>query len=90
MRVEVGVERLRQDINAKPNFNVFEAFKFCDVNHDNVVTGNELGRLLESKGIDTNNHEMHILMHKFDKDKDGKISYNEFMDEILPKSGKAI
>lgn len=26
------------------------------------------------------------LVDKYDKDKDGKISYNEFMDEILPKS----
>ena len=26
------------------------------------------------------------LMEKFDKDRDGRISYSEFMDEMLPKS----
>jgi hypothetical protein len=25
-------------------------------------------------------------MEKYDKDRDGRISYSEFMDEILPKS----
>jgi len=25
-------------------------------------------------------------MEKYDKDRDGRISYGEFMDEILPKS----
>jgi Ca2+-binding EF-hand superfamily protein len=30
--------------------------------------------------------EVSSLMEKFDKDRDGRISYSEYMDEILPKS----
>jgi hypothetical protein len=86
LQVEVAEEKLRQLVNDKPHFNVFEAFKFCDVNHDNIITENEIGRLLESRGIDLDNHELHLLMEKFDKDRDGKISYNEFMEEVMPKS----
>jgi len=29
--------------------------------------------------------DIHHLVNKYDKDRDGKISFNEFFDEISPK-----
>lgn len=76
---------MRALITDKPNFNVFEAFKLCDVNHDGIITEIELATFLESRGIECDNHDIHLLMDKFDKDRDGKISYHEFMEEMMPK-----
>lgn len=41
---------------------------------------------MESRGFYVNKKDLNTIMEKFDKDKDGKISYSEFMDEFLPKS----
>jgi len=67
-------------------FSVYDAFKACDVNGDGIVTKEEIRRLLDSRGYYVTDNEVSTLMEKFDKDRDGKISYSEFMEEILPKS----
>ena len=67
-------------------FNAYDAFKTCDINEDGIVTSHEIKQLMESKGFYVSQKEVSTLMDKFDKDRDGKISYGEFMDEILPKS----
>ncbi len=41
---------------------------------------------MESKGVRVNYKELDSLVDKFDKNKDGKISYGEFIDEMMPKS----
>lgn len=37
----------------------------------------------ENKFISTSK-EIELLLCRFDKDKDGKITFNEFLEEILP------
>ena len=67
-------------------FNTYDAFKSCDMNDDGIVTGNEIRRLMESKGMYVNSQDIDNIVGKFDKDRDGKISYNEFAEEFLPRS----
>jgi Ca2+-binding EF-hand superfamily protein len=86
MRVETSEERLRQSLNRKPLFDAYDAFKTCDINEDGIVTETEIRRLMESKGLYVTGQEVSVLMNKLDKDRDGRISYGEFMEEILPKS----
>jgi len=86
LKVEAAAERLRQRTNAKPIFNVYDAFKSVDINEDGIVTGKEISNLLSSKGFYVNPKEVDQLMEKFDKDRDGRISYSEFADEFMPKS----
>ena len=50
------------------------------------MTHEELKRLFERHGFFTTNKEVSQLMDRFDKNKDGRISYAEFMDEVVPKS----
>jgi Ca2+-binding EF-hand superfamily protein len=63
-------------------FNIYEAFKTCDINNDGIVTKEEIKKLLDSRGFYVTEKEVHGLMEKFDKDRDGRISYSEFMEEI--------
>lgn len=56
------------------------------MNEDGIVTGKEISNLLSSKGFYVNPKEVDNLMDKFDKDRDGRISYTEFVDEFMPKS----
>jgi len=43
--------------------------------------------MLDSKGIYVPEGELNTLVNKYDKDKDGRISFSEFLDEISPKKG---
>ena len=85
-KVENAAEYLRKRLRNIPLFSVYESFKTCDINQDGIVTKSELRRLFDQRGLYVSDRDADILMEKFDKDRDGRISYSEFMDEILPKS----
>ena len=76
-KIEVYAEHLRQRLNKRPGFNVFEAFTSCDLNEDGIVSKDEIRRLIESRGFYVSEKEVDTLIEKIDKDKDGKISYSE-------------
>ncbi len=63
-----------------------EAFDTCDMNRDGLISKYEIRDLMESKGVYVNSQELETLVEKFDKTKDGRITYSEFMDEMIPKS----
>jgi Ca2+-binding EF-hand superfamily protein len=68
---------LRQRLNKRPGFNLYEAFISCDLNENGSVSREELKRLIESRGFYVSEKEVHALVEKFDKDRDGRISYAE-------------
>jgi Ca2+-binding EF-hand superfamily protein len=41
--------------------------------------------MLAEHGFFATEKEMQFIMHKFDKDSDGKIVFSEFVDEMTPK-----
>lgn len=86
LRVEQATEEQRQNLSSKPLFSAYEAFKTCDVNDNGIVSTHEIKKLLETRGFYVPHRQVSNLVDKFDKNRDGKISYSEFMEEILPKS----
>ena len=42
--------------------------------------------MLAEHGFFATEKELQYIMDKFDKDRDGKISISEFMDELYPKT----
>jgi Ca2+-binding EF-hand superfamily protein len=83
--VERMAENLRRNLSMDRNFDVYDAFKACDINEDGIITKNEIRKLLEDRGFFMSELEVSTLMNKLDKDKDGRISYYEFMEEMKPK-----
>lgn len=65
---------------------MFEAFNSLDLNDYGAISIPEIKRMMESRGFYASEAEVKNLVDKFDKDKDGRISYAEFREEILPKS----
>lgn len=84
--VERQAEYLRQRLSRDPDFNLFDAFKSCDINDDGIVTRSEIRRLLDERRIFVSELEISALMDKLDKDKDGRVSYSEFADELRPRN----
>ena len=84
--VERLAETLRKSLNHDPSFDVYEAFKAIDVNKDGIITKNEIKKVFEGRGFFVTEMEVAALMERMDKDKDGRISYYEFVEEIKPKT----
>jgi Ca2+-binding EF-hand superfamily protein len=85
-KIETSSETLRQRLNSRPLFNVYEAFNSLDINNDGRVTVDEIRRLIESRGYFVDNKEICSVIKKCDKNGDGSVNYNEFREEIMPKS----
>lgn len=78
-------ECLRQRLQARPGFSVYKAFKAIDKNRNGYVGFEDLKGLFSRHGYKAPQKELLGLMARFDKNQDGRISYNEFVEEIRPK-----
>lgn len=84
LRCESMAETIRQHLALIPTFNAMDAFNTCDMQNEGALTKKQFRHLLESHGIYTKDSD--FLVDRFDKDKDGKVTYGEFADEVRPRS----
>lgn len=85
-KTESAAEQIRRSLQYKPCFNVYEAFNSCDLNDNGSVSQDEFRRIIESRGFYVSDQEAGQILKKFDTNKDGRVSYSEFREEIMPKS----
>ncbi len=85
-KIEMISESLRQRLYQRPSFNIVDAFNSVDFNENGAISKDELKRILQSRGFFASEKELSQLVDKLDKNKDGKISYQEFREEFIPKS----
>ena len=83
---ESVAESLRHRMARRPSFSMHEAFQSVDKDRNGYITFGEFQSLLELHGIFATIKDVESLMDRYDKDKDGRVSYSEFLDEVTPKS----
>ncbi|OMJ89682.1 hypothetical protein SteCoe_8134 [Stentor coeruleus] len=83
---EIIAERIRQRMSNLPGFSLYQAFIALDKDKNGFITMNEFQSVLQSQGIIVYGKDLQGLMEKYDKNKDGRVSYSEFVDEVTPKS----
>lgn len=86
LEAEESAESIRQRLDRNPEFDVIKAFQDMDMDQNGFVSFEEFSSLLEFHGIEVNQRELAGLMLKYDKNRDGRISYQEFVEEIRPHS----
>jgi Ca2+-binding EF-hand superfamily protein len=84
--VESSAEYLRKRLLRRPGFNISDAFQAVDVDNNGYLTRDEFKKLLRDHRFYATEEEVTWLVDRYDRNQDGRISYSEFMDEILPKS----
>lgn len=87
-QTESIVEGIRQRLNKRPLFDIYDAFKALDTNDNGFITIDEFKEVLLDHGLFATENELLNLIKRFDKNQDGKVSYSEFVNEITPKSPK--
>jgi len=84
--VEDAAELLRKRLGRRPGFNVHEAFGAVDIDKNGYITRDEFREILKEYGFYATTEEIAWLLDRYDRNRDGRISYGEFIDEIMPKS----
>ena len=56
------------------------------MNRDGTITREEFKRLIQSRGFYVSEKEATEIVEKMDKNKDGRITFSEFRDEMVPRS----
>lgn len=70
----------------RPFFSAHDAFTAVDADKNGYITRDEFKSLLREYGFYATDSEVSWLVDRYDRNNDGRISYSEFIDEILPKS----
>lgn len=83
---ERASECLRARIAKRPNFSLEQAFSYVDRNRHGKISGQEVRDMLSEHGFFATEKELQFIMHKFDKDRDQKIGYSEFIEEMAPRN----
>jgi len=86
LELENVAENIRQKHSSRPLFDRTDAFDAINKYGDNFLTKQDFANLLNKHRVFASNKELTTLMDRFDKNKDGKVSYGEFIDEITPHS----
>ena len=77
---------IRKKLSRRPCFSVHDAFNICDGDKNGFITQNEFKSILKEHGFYMTEIELQWLLQRYDRNFDGRISYAEFINEILPKS----
>ena len=83
---EAVAERVRQRLSRMPDFSMFQAFNAVDKDRNGFITIDEFQSILHNHRIFASSKDLQSLMEKYDKNKDGRVSYSEFIEEVTPKS----
>lgn len=86
LEVETFVEGVRQKHIDRPLFNMSDAFDTVNKEGGMFVEKEDFSNLLKRHRFFATNKELNMLMDRFDKDKDRRVSYSEFISEITPHS----
>ncbi|KAI8824164.1 mitochondrial carrier domain-containing protein [Fimicolochytrium jonesii] len=60
-----------------------EVFRKVDTTGDNTIQYDELGHFIKASGIHVTDEELRNLMTRFDRDRDGSITFSEWRDFLL-------
>ena len=82
---ELNIDASRNRLTRRPKFNLRNAFSYLDCFDHGFLTRDSLKRILQENKYYPTEAEILWLTIRFDKNHNGKINYQEFMDEIMPK-----
>lgn len=86
LEVELNAEALRQKHEESANFRYDDAFTTLNKWGDDYLTTEDFAEIFKKYGFYPTKAELDILINRFDKDRDGKVSYDEFFEEFSPHS----
>lgn len=85
LKCEGYAEDLRASLGSREGFSISGAFQIIDSNSNGFLGKNEFRGFLEDHEFFATQKEIDLLFEKFDRDKDGMVTYAEFFNEMANK-----
>ncbi len=82
---ETSCEELRKSVGKKEYFTIYEAFHSIKKNSRGWITATTFKELLNDQGVFASDEDAELLVERYDRNRNGKVSYSEFVDEIVQK-----
>ena len=84
MVIEGDIECLKIDLSLNPDFNCEDAFRIFELDGRGFLDKDDLKYGLNLLNIYPTDHELRLLMKRFDLQKKGGINYADFFDIVVP------
>ncbi len=82
---ENNSENQRKFLNSGPSFSSYENFEFVKGMLKSSILKEDIASFMKDNSFYLTNFELDLLFERLDKNQDGKISFNEFIHELLPR-----
>ena len=69
------IERIKQDLALRPDFNLMDFFSIFDKNEKGYVNQNEIRLFLESLGVNPNSDSFPLFLKRFDRNNFGRFKF---------------
>jgi Ca2+-binding EF-hand superfamily protein len=77
-------ERSNESVRLRLRMSVVDGFKALDVNGNGQIAMHEIREVMDAAGYAIRDIDLTGLMKRLDKDRDGRVSYAEFAQELRP------
>ena len=84
IEVEVSIELIRQRVVNKLAIKPDLAFNACDKDKKGYIVMDDMRNFLKSANMYPSEKNMDLLYHRFDRDGDGILTYDEFVTALQP------
>lgn len=84
--VEENAEMVRKRLSRRREFNVHDAFEAIDKDSNGFIQRAELRGILADNGVYASEKDLQMIVQRFDRNSDSRVSYAEFMEEMIPKT----
>jgi hypothetical protein len=81
---EKQIERSRRTLNSKPYFSSYSNFELIKNKLLSYINYEDLSDFLLVNGLNLGKFEVDLLFKRLDKNRDYQITFNEFVQELIP------
>lgn len=85
VETEKTCDFLRKKLADRPNFTIQDAFTVLDRDQNGYISIDEFRAILNDYEIIPTTSDLINLMKRYDRNRDGKVSFTEFLNEMTPK-----
>lgn len=84
--IEESIELIKQRLSRRPKFNYNAAFEYLDCFCTGFFTIDNLKKVLAENKCYPADEDLICLIRRFDRNNNGRVTMQEFMDGIMPKN----
>lgn len=85
LETEKTCNNLKKQLAARESFTLHDAFTVLDRDENGYISIDEFRAILNDYDIIPTTSDLISLMKRYDKNRDGKVTFSEFMSEMTPK-----